>query len=1014
VKKGMLRKLVKIVFLLAITLTLGLQVNRVEAQASEGFAVLTGRVVDLNGNPVPDASVIIIDWYRQRTLKVLKSDQEGYYGLEVEAGFPYSYRIYAYKEENGTIVFAPSTFEKTFFPLVGETMILQDLRLVPGAALNITGEVWNIFTARYSTSMKAQVLDPSSGKILTYAVDPNVGDYTPFYGDNVTSFFINPGWISPFLSSSHWIVVVIPADRPVEVRIIASQPGAADQVFTVRNGEVPFNLPQGSMETIDITQSAYLWSLSAVEKTSETMWANIREAERFGFFLASLKDTAIREVDFKIQVARQNIERGNLTIDIQRRLREAYVFTTKYIVSELNSLKTIAAEGAQILPLFLCLFSVSLTLFLTDKEKLRIRLPLFTLIFLIMTACFYFLYPGIPLIITRFSNMFFISLGTAFFSGLLVILLLQKFIHESGNPTKVPIRSALAVAFTLGKRYVKLRKLSSFLVVISICMLISAATTLTSVTSIFGLNSETVASSSGEWAFMKNPGERAGSFIPIDMITLLHVSNGSNIKLVSPKMETLPTFSSSQYSMQLVFLNRRIQILGIIAIIPDLDRKYVDLTLREGKYVDEDSLMVSYITAQALGLTAGSNVTLRFSSGGFSFDLPMRVAGIFDDEDFNNKKDLNNDPYAPTVLVEDNLLYCNASQVIIVSFQKALQLSSKPYSLPISISRIIVEFKNPDDREQVMDFVQSQAWAKGFHVWLSHGGQITHYSLGTRVEIRFLDVLPPLVIVMMFITRIMYDVVEKRRREIFVYTTLGFNPLHVALVFIAESATMGLLGGCFGYLTGLSVFRILKYVSEAANVGISENLHWEISVVSILLGVTLAVASAIPPSLKAARLAVPSFVRKIKLTPEEESKRYEEIYKAFGERVAFMPIRARREEALFLINFLYDRLNERSGGYSERVEDLGRIEEEKMPDGTESLSLKFRYVIKHRDRTFSTRNKVRLERKTDDEWFRMYLHSTAEQEGMPELIRERVIRMVFNISMDWIRKKALTSPSPGV
>ncbi|MEM3647722.1 MAG: FtsX-like permease family protein [Thermoproteota archaeon] len=1009
------RRLATIAFLLAICLILGLQVNRVEAQASEGFAVITGRVVDVNGNPVSEASVIIIDWYRQRTLKILKTDREGYYWLEVEAGFPYSYRIYAYKEEDGSIIFAPSTFENTLFPLVGETMTLQDLRLVPGAALNITGEVWNIFTARYSTSMKAQVLDPSSGKILTCAVDPDVGDYTPFYGDNVTSFFVNPGWVSPFLSSSHWIVVVIPADKPVELRIIASQPGAADQVFTVRNGELPFKLPQGSMETVDITQSAYLWSLSAVEKTSETMWANIREAERFGFFLASLKDTAIREVDFKIGVARQNIERGNLTIDIQRRLREAYVFTTKFIISELNNLKTIAAEGAQILPLFLCLFSISLTFFITEKEKLRIRLPLFTLTFLLMTVCFYFLYPGMPLIFARFSNMFFISVGIAFFSGLLAILLLQKLIYESGNPTRVPLRSALAVAFTLGKRYVKLRKFSSLLVVISICMLISAATTLTSVTSIFGLNAETVAGSSGEWAFMKNPGERAGSFIPIDMITLLHVSNESNVKLVSPKMETLPTFSSSQYSMQLVARNRRVQILGIIGIIPDLDRKYVDLTLRGGKYVDEeDSLMVSYSTAQALQLTVGSNVTLRFSSGGFSFELPMRVSGIFDDEDFNNKKDLNNDPYAPTVLIEDNLLYCNASQIIIVSYQKALQLSSKPYSLPISISRMIVEFKNPDDREQVMDFVQSQAWAKGFHVWLSHDGQMIRYSLGTRVEIRFLDVVPPLVIVMMFITRIMYDVVERRRREIFVYTTLGFNPLHVALVFIAESATMGLLGGCFGYLTGLSVFRILKYVSEAANVGISENLHWEISVLSILLGVTLAVASAIPPSLKAARLAVPSFMRKIKLSPEEESKRYEEIYKAFGERVVFMPIRARREEALFLINFLYDRLNERAGGYSERVEDLGRIEEKQMPDRSESLSLEFRYVIKHRGRTFSTRNKARLERKTDDEWFRMYFHSTAEQEGMPELIRERVIRVVYNISMDWVRKKALTGPSTGI
>lgn len=995
--------------ILTFYLFLGTMLIGVSAQTGGETAVLRGRVTDVNGNALSSVSVVIIDWYRQRLLAVLETDSAGYYELEVESGFPHSYRVYAYKEENGFMVFAPSTVEKTLFPEPGETIEL-DLRLVPGAALNITGEAWNIFTARYSTSLKVQVIDPESGEVLNSAIDPNIGDYTPFYGDNVTSYFVNPNWLSPVISTSYWTIVIVPANRPIELRVIASQPGVIDQTFIVRNGDKPFTLHQGALESIDITISAYSWSLSKVEEASKLMWEKIYEAERFGFFLSSLKGDAKEKVDDRIVEAREKINYGEISVELQGKLREAYVYATRYIVNEIEGMKNIAEKGALLLPIFLTVFSIMLTLFITEKSKLTIRLPLFILSFTIINACFYYLYPGIPLILTRFSNLFYLSVSAAFLSGLLFMSLFQKIIHEASSPTKVPLRSALAVAFTLGKRYVKLRRFSSTLIIVSICILISMATTLTSVTSIFGLNSETVGSSSEEWVFMKNIGETEGLFVPIDIITMAQIRNETNVKSVSPKMESLPTIG--QYSVQLISENGRASLLGMIGINPELDTKYVSLELASGSYISNDySIMVSYITAQTLRVKPGDNVTLKFSSGGFVFEVPVKVAGVFNDDEFNNKKELNGEPYTPRVIVEGKLAYCNASQVIILSLQKALELSSKPYSLPISISRLIIEFNNPEDAS-VTSFIQTQAWARGFHVWLSHEGKILHYYLGTMIEIRFLDILPPLIILMMFLMRLMYDVVDRRRREIFIYTTLGFNPMHIALVFIAESATMGLLGGGFGYLLGLSFFRTMSYVSRFIQVGISENLHWEASMLSIVVGLLISVASAIPPSLKAASLAVPSLKRKVKLTPEEEVKRHEEIYKAYGERVLSIPIKARREEVEFLTGHLQDRLKERTGGFSERVEDLGQIESVKTPDGTEMYLLGFRYVFVQRGKTFSMSNKIRLECKPGEEWFRMYLHSTAEQEGMPEVIRERVMKLVYDIAIDWTKRRPSAHKAP--
>ncbi|MGQ9478728.1 MAG: FtsX-like permease family protein [Thermoproteota archaeon] len=993
------KEIIPVLFFICLLISL----SSMNVSAQKETAIISGRVTDVKGNPISEASVIVIDWYRQRVLSILKTGPEGQYEIEVEAGAPNSYRVYAYKEENGRIVFSPSTLEEKLSPKSGDRLILN-LKLVPGAALNVTGEVWNVFTAKYSISLKIQVVDPESGSILK---GEEVGDYTPFYGDNVTSYFVNPRWLSPPFAPGYWTIVSIPANRPVEIRVIASQPGIPDQVFTLRDGDNPFNLPQGAIKNVDITESSYRWSLFKVEDASRYMWGKIYDAERFGFFLLLLKDDATKKVDKQIEKARQMIDAGEVSPELQRILRESYIYATRYIVNEIESMKSIAEKGALFLPIFLTIFSIMLALFITEKSKLTLRIPLFITIFIIVTVCFYYIYPGIPLIIERFSSSFYLSVSIVFISGILFLSMLQKIVYEASSPTSVPLRSALAVAFTLGKRYVKLRRFSSTLIIISICILIATATTLTSVTSIFGLNSETIGASSGEWVLIKNPSETEGLFIPIDTITMSHVKNETGVRLISPKIESLPTIG--QYSVRLLSGGREATILGIIGIYPEIEGKFLATRLTEEKpHLDDNSVWISYTTASMLRLT-GDNTTLKFSSGGFVFEIPLKVSGVFLDEDFNNEKDLNGEPYSPNVFLEGKLARCNASQVIFLSFNKTLQLSSKPYSLPLSISRMIIEF---EDQTKVSNFIETQAWARGFHVWFSHEGRLLHYYLGTKIEIRFLDVLPPLIIVMLFISRLMYDIVERRKKEVFIYTTLGFNPMHIALVFIAESATMGLLGGGFGYLFGLTLFRVLRYVSEASQVGVSENLHWEASILSILAGFIIAVVSAIMPSLKAATLAVPSLTRKIKMSREEEVKRYEEIYRAYGERVLFIPVRVKRIEVEFLVGHLYNKLKERAGGFSERVEDLGQVEIVKSQDGTETYWIGFRYVVINKGQKFSTSNKIRIECKPGEDWFRMYLHSVAEQEGMPEVIRERVMRIVSEISLDWVKKRPSPSKYP--
>jgi len=997
-----MKKILKLLLFL-FSLNLLFAIRPVSAQSQSDVSIIRGVITDTSGHPVANATVVVIDWYFQRALPPLKTNSTGNYEIEVKGGFPHTYRIYAYLMD-GSRIMAPSTIEKDFAPMIGETTNV-DLTLTPGAILNLTGEIWNVFTGRYSLSLKAQVLDASSHELLTSRINPKVGDYTPFYGDNITSIFVNPTWMSPLDAVHPWIVVIIPANIQTEIKVVASQPGAADQIFLVRNGSEPFYLHENSLAVVNLAEFAYKWSLSAVQKASEIMWANIREAERYGFFLESLKDISMKEVDAQIDLASRSIMKGRFTVkDVQMPLSRAYLFATRYVNSELEQIKKTAEEGALTLPFFLSAFSIVLAFFFFEKNKYR--LPSFIAISMIHLIAFYFLYPGVPLILNLYSGKFWEAVLGSLAVGAFIILILPRVISESGNPVKVGLRSALAVAFMIGKRQVKRARFRSILVITSLCILISAFTTLTTVQSFFGLNSETLGNSTGEWALIKAPIEDGETFTPIDVLTLRSIEEEQKIQYTSPKAETLPPKIPGQYIIELKSGTRSLRMLGIIGIIPELEQKYIGLKVVKGTFIKEEGfLMVSQDVANRLGLREGSDIYMRLSSGGVVHEIPMKVSGIFDDDDFNNKKDLNGDFYTPKTLINDKITRCNASQVVLMHFDDSLKLSQDPYKLPIAISRIIVKFENPDDKEYIDSFVQVQAWARGFNVWLSSGGHLVHYFLGTRFEMRYYDLLVPLAISMLSVTAVMYGAVERRQKEIFVYSTVGFNPLHIALVFIAESATMGIVGGGLGYLTGLSIFRALKFLSESISFGVSENLKWWMSVVGVITGMVITIVSAIPPALKAAELAAPSVWRKIKRSPEEEIRRYEEMYKAFGERRVSMPIRVKGGESLILCNYLYDRLNQYTGGLSERIEDLGKPEEKEMPDGSEIISIPFRYILKHRNQWFSTSNIVEFIRKANEDYYRIYFSSKVEQEGMPEIVRERIMKTIYNLLIDWIRVK---------
>ncbi|RLF01725.1 MAG: hypothetical protein DRK00_10960, partial [Thermoprotei archaeon] len=106
--------------------------------------------------------------------------------------------------------------------------------------------------------------------------------------------------------------------------------------------------------------------------------------------------------------------------------------------------------------------------------------------------------------------------------------------------------------------------------------------------------------------------------------------------------------------------------------------------------------------------------------------------------------------------------------------------------------------------------------------------------------------------------------VQQRKREIFVYASLGLSPLGAMLMFITESVTYALLGSVIGYILGFWLNNLFIYYGMLPP-QFTFNFTSSFIVFSILVVILACLGGAIYPSLLASRVIVPSLERRWKI-----------------------------------------------------------------------------------------------------------------------------------------------------
>lgn len=114
----------------------------------------------------------------------------------------------------------------------------------------------------------------------------------------------------------------------------------------------------------------------------------------------------------------------------------------------------------------------------------------------------------------------------------------------------------------------------------------------------------------------------------------------------------------------------------------------------------------------------------------------------------------------------------------------------------------------------------------------------------------------PLIVAALIIFTTMLNSVSERKREIYVYTSLGLAPTHVGALFVAEALTYGLMGAVFGYIAGQGLAAFLTHFGWMQ--GVTLNYSGSAVIKTMLLVQGVVVLSAIVPAVVAGKIASPS------------------------------------------------------------------------------------------------------------------------------------------------------------
>ncbi|MEI6809512.1 MAG: FtsX-like permease family protein [bacterium] len=291
----------------------------------------------------------------------------------------------------------------------------------------------------------------------------------------------------------------------------------------------------------------------------------------------------------------------------------------------------------------------------------------------------------------------------------------------------------------------------------------------------------------------------------------------------------------------------------------------VDKSLTAGRWFKDESdngiILPSHI-ANYLGLGTndiGSVINV------YGHELPL--IGIINEKTFDAVRDIDGEQLTPVNFVvktqvggsdvsakeqSDTLQeykHYSLDQVAIVPLKLGRHLGAGIRSVAIRTGPAV----NPADAARDYAARANQA------VLASDGKTVTLYSsVDTMSFAAAGQIGVPVLLGFIMVLGTMMGSVYERRREIFVYNSVGLSPTNVASLFLAESAVYAILGAGLGYLLGQLVSKLLLVTGALSGLGL--NYSAGTTVLTTVFTMLIVLLSTIYPARQAFIAAMPATV----------------------------------------------------------------------------------------------------------------------------------------------------------
>jgi len=282
------------------------------------------------------------------------------------------------------------------------------------------------------------------------------------------------------------------------------------------------------------------------------------------------------------------------------------------------------------------------------------------------------------------------------------------------------------------------------------------------------------------------------------------------------------------------------------------------------RFAEGAGCYVSETTAEVLGVKAGDTVVVAGAT--------LEVLDAFDGRAFEkNVRKLDGQTLLPidySVQKDDGTLASQESMESVMASGEGAQpdptmvfvSADEVIILPVALAKkVMPDLRSVAIRSSKEDVVALANKLVGNIVYP------VYYGVGDSVKaIVSTPLLPkaprnlaiPILIAALIIFNTMLNSIAERKKEIYIYSSLGLAPKHIGVLFLAEAMTYGVMGSVFGYIIGQGVAKILTGLNLMGGI----TLNYSGSNVIMTMGLVLLVvmASAIVPAIMAAKVASPS------------------------------------------------------------------------------------------------------------------------------------------------------------